>query len=344
MGLKNFQYNKIIRQYDATQLYHKRILDEHYKIIYDAIPEIKTIDEEIASQSAAYGKAAVLNNDDSALEELCRINRRLNQKKTDLLITNGYPFDYLTLSYTCKDCKDTGYIDHSVWHEDKSLRLSQNKCHCFKQAIVDLLYAQSNVKKAIAKENFSTFSYDYYDNDYVDATIGISPYNNMRSIVTTCKAFIENFDTSFQNILFYGNAGVGKTFLTNCIAKELLDTAHTVIYLTSFQLFEILEKHKFSKTSENYETEEQFQGILDCDLLIIDDLGTEMNNTFVTSQLYLCINERQLSQRSTIISTNLSLDDLSTHYSERIFSRITSNYTILKLVGDDIRLKKAFTP
>jgi DNA replication protein DnaC len=123
-----------------------------------------------------------------------------------------------------------------------------------------------------------------------------------------------------------------------------LNRAHTVIYLTSFQLFDILEKNKFGKGNDNFENEEQFYYILNCDLLIIDDLGTELNNSFISSQLYLCMNERHLSQKSTIISTNLSLDDVNVLYSERIFSRITSNYLLLKVVGEDIRLKKAFAP
>jgi DNA replication protein DnaC len=159
-------------------------------------------------------------------------------------------------------------------------------------------------------------------------------------VLRDVKSFIQNFGTSYENLLIYGNTGVGKTFLSNCIAKELLDAGHTVIYLTSFQLFEILEKYKFN-TAENYEEiRNRFEYILDCDLLIIDDIGTELNNTFITSQLYQCINERHLKQKSTIISTNLSFDQLKNNYSERIFSRISSHYKLLKIIGDDIRLQK----
>ena len=129
--------------------------------------------------------------------------------------------------------------------------------------------------------------------------------------------------------------------MANCIAKELLDRGYTVIYLTAFRLFDILEKYKFGKEDDNSLTAaNQFEYILDCDMLIIDDLGTELSNSFTTSQLYLIINERLLRQKSTLISTNLSLDNLNANYSERIYSRIISNYCIRRIVREDIRLQK----
>ena len=150
-------------------------------------------------------------------------------------------------------------------------------------------------------------------------------------------AFIRQFDKEFHNLFLYGDTGTGKTFLSNCIAKELLDTGHSVIYFTAFQLFDILEKNKFQKDSK---AEASMQHMFDCDLLIVDDLGTELANTFTVSQLFLCLNERILRKKATIISTNLGIDQLSTIYSERIFSRIVSSYTMIKLFGDDIRLQK----
>lgn len=329
MALKNFQYNKILREYDSRQLQNKYDLDQRTAEVYEKIPELKDIDSQIVSGSIADTKL-LLMGDESALNKLKEENLDLSMRKVELLCEHGYAPDYLSMRYTCPDCKDTGYIGNQ-------------KCHCFKQAIVDLVYSQSNIKKAINMENFNTFTFDYYDNTYVDETTKLTPLANAQKVVNTCRNFIQNFDTTYANILLYGNTGVGKTFLANCIAKELLDTAHTVIYLTAFQLFDILEKNKFGKGEDNYEAENQFDYILDCDLLIIDDLGTELNNTFVTSQLYLCINERHLRQKSTIISTNLSWNDLNTNYSERIFSRITSNYLLLKIIGEDIRLKKAFS-
>lgn len=329
MALKNVQYNKILREYDQRQLNNKHKLDRKHANLCKEIPKFQELEQAIVSISAFYAKLAVLG-DNNAIHNLKREQQQLIKEKETLLLEHGYPIDYLTPDYICPDCKDTGYINNQ-------------KCKCFKQAIVDLLYSQSNIKQIMQQENFHSFCYEYYDNSKRDPLIGLTPRENIQKIVVYCKKFIQAFHTSYNNILLYGNTGVGKTFLANCIAKELLDTAHTVIYLTSFQLFDILEKNKFSHNKEQYEIEEQFEGILHCDLLIIDDLGTELNNTFISSQLYLCINERHLNKKSTIISTNLSLDDLNYQYSERVFSRITSNYTLLKIFGDDIRIKKAFS-
>ncbi len=329
MQLKNFQYNKILREYDKRQLENRHELEKRINHIYSILPEMKEIDDQIVSNSIQSAKLSLMG-DDQSLNSLADRNMDLSMRKIEILTENGYPSNYLMPTYQCEDCKDTGYINNE-------------KCHCIKQAIVDLLYSQSNIKEIIKQENFSTFRYDLYTDSFIEETTNLTPLANIKKVVSNCKEFIDNFDSNYANLLLYGNAGVGKTFLANCIAKELLDRSHTVIYLTAFQLFDILEKNKFNRDQEKEEANEQFEYILDCDLLIIDDLGTELNNSFVTSQLYLCINERHLRKKSTIISTNLSWDNLNTNYSERIFSRIASNYRLLKIVGDDIRIKKAFS-
>lgn len=329
MQLKNFQYNKILREYDKRQFQNKHALDDRMKQVYELLPELKEIDDKIVSNSIESAKLSLMG-DDTALRTLSDRNMDLSMRKIEILTENGFPPNYLMPIYQCSDCHDTGYIGNE-------------KCHCFKQAIVDLLYSQSNIKEIMKQENFSAFRFDYYTDSYVEETTNLTPRANISRVVATCKEFIQNFDKEYSNLLLYGNAGVGKTFLANCIAKELLDASHMVIYLTAFQLFDILEKNKFNKDQEREEANEQFEYILDCDLLIIDDLGTELNNSFVTSQLYLCINERHLRKKSTIISTNLSLQELNTNYSERISSRIASNYRLLKIVGDDIRIKKVIS-
>ncbi len=328
MGLKNYQYNKILRDYDDKQLDNNHELNLRVKNAYTKIPELKEIDDSIIGIAMKSAKLLLADTDnDSSLNTLKKAAESAKLRRKTLLREYGFPEDYLELQFKCKDCMDTGYI-------------STDRCHCFKQSIVNVLYSQSNIKSAVAKENFANFSLDYYPDNYLDESTGLTPRQNIEKVLDQSKAFIQNFSTSFQNLLIYGNTGVGKTFLTNCIAKELLDSSYTVIYLTAFQLFDILEKNKFRKDGESEEIQNQFNFILDCDLLIIDDLGTELTNSFINTQLYLCINERYLREKSTIISTNLSLDNINAKYSERIFSRIISNYSLLKIVGDDIRLQK----
>ena len=323
MALKNPQYDAIIREYNQRQLQSRHVQDQHLKEIYKVLPEIQELDASVSSLSVA-GVKSILNGNESALAASREKIEQLSRKRKELLLANGYPDDYLDLHYSCSDCMDTGYIGNE-------------KCHCFKQATIDMLYTQSNIKDVLNRENFNTFSYEYYSDDQINPSTGLSSLETIQYAVKECRNFIDTFDTNFRNLLFYGDTGVGKTFLSNCVAKELIDSAHSVIYFSAFQLFDILAKSTFGKDAE---ADDMNQYIFDCDLLIIDDLGTELTNSFVASQLFLCVNERLLRKKSTIISTNLPIDMFIETYSERTFSRISSNYTMIKLIGDDIRIKK----
>lgn len=326
MALNPSQYNEIILKYDQIRIRNKERLFERYRAIYQQIPAIKELDDQIARNSVQKGKALLDGNSKDILKELARSNSELSMKKIELLVEHGYPKDYLETIYQCPSCRDTGYID-------------QVKCNCFKQAIVDALYSQSNMKERLAQENFNTFSLAYYS-DQRDSSDRPSPREIMTSLVQQSKQFIQHFEHKPDNFLFQGNTGVGKTFLSNCIAKELMDRGHTVVYLTAFQMFNIFEKHTFYKTRQD-DYSDELNYILDSSLLIIDDLGTELNNSFTTSQLFLCINERLLRGRSTIISTNLSLSELTASYTERVVSRLVENYRICNIYGQDIRMQKA---
>ena len=230
------------------------------------------------------------------------------------------------MHYKCPDCQDTGYSEG-------------RKCHCFRQAEMKYLYAQSNIEEIVTLENFSTFSFEYFDDSSVLPVLGRTVRQYMKQVVETCHRFVDDFSTEHGNLLFTGPTGVGKTFLTNCIARELIDRYYSVIYLSANDLFEVFSKNRFEYQAEE-EIKGMYQYILDCDLLIIDDLGTELNNSFTSSQLFYCINERLNSSKSTIISTNHPLNELRDRYTERVTSRLISKYTIIPLYGDDIRLRK----
>ena len=323
MQSQDFIYNRLLREYEETRNRHQRELTLRRDAVYKELPALSELDRRMAETSVSAVRAA-LDGDPSVLARLKENNLLISEQKKQLLSAAGYPEDYLELTYTCPDCRDTGFI-------------GSDKCHCFKQALTFALSRTSTIKHLLEKENFSTFSFSYYDDRTADNQLKLTPRENMQKIVADAKAFTESFDSSPRSILIYGNTGVGKTFLTNCIAKELLDSAHHVVYMTSHGLFEAFEAHRFNH-EEATEDASLYDYIFRCDLLIIDDLGTELSNSFTNSMLYTCLNERQLRQKSTIISTNLSLEQLRDRYSERIFSRITGNYTLWKLIGKDIRV------
>lgn len=324
--LTNSQYQQLMSKYYERQLKTKDLMEQRYQEVTTAIPELPELDKEIRVLALAHAKARLTRQDGAA--DLSSDITAISRKKEQLLISHGFSSDYLKPVYTCPDCQDTGYIDGK-------------KCSCLEKEIVNFLYSQSNLKDILDYENFSHFNLEYYPDDYTEEATGLTPRDNIRNVLSAVRAFIKNFSTESGNLLLYGNTGVGKTFLTNCIAKELLDKSYTVVYLTSVKLFDILETNKFDREISRTEKDASLSYILASDLLIIDDLGTELNNSFTSSQLYHCIDTRLTRHCSTIISTNLSFDDLREHYSERIFSRITSNYTLLKITGDDIRLRKA---
>ena len=250
MALSNSQYDAIIREYGRQQLQNKHEQDKRVAEIYRVIPAVRELDEAITTTAADSGRR-LLAGDDQALPRMRAALADLREQKEVLLRSKGYPADYMEMHYRCPDCRDTGYVDGK-------------KCHCFRKAQMRLLYAQSNIEEMVRRENFSTFSYDYYDD---------------------------------EKIL----PGIGRT------AREHMD---------------------------------MYEYILDCDLLVIDDLGTELNNSFTSSQLFYCLNERLNRKKGTVISTNLSLNALRDTYTERVTSRIMSYYRILPVYGDDIRLKK----
>ena len=316
MALTVSQYNSILRQYEEHQTRNRHLHDQRLHHIYETVPGYQALDEAVASTSVAQGKR-MLAGDTNALAQLKDQLKDLAQKRAALLLENGYPADFLDPIYDCPDCQDTGYVHGQ-------------KCHCFRQAEIALLYEQSNLKRMLEKENFGTLSYSFFQGDEL---------TSYRQAVEKCKNFCTNFKTSYQNLFFYGTVGTGKSFLSGCIASELLQTGHSVIYFSASGLFDTLARYAFDSRAKEA-LSGFYEDLYNCDLLIIDDLGTEMTNTFVASQLFSCLNERHLRKNATIISTNLSLEELRDRYSDRVFSRITSHYDLCKLTGPDIRMCK----
>ena len=325
MALSNSQYDAIMREYGRQQIENHHKLEERRQEIYARLPVVRQLEAEIAERSVACAKK-LLEGDKGVLDRLKEDLRDLREQKALIIRAAGYPDDYLELHYRCPDCRDTGLVDG-------------RKCHCFLQAQMKLLHAQSNLEDVLERENFKALSYEYYDDTEILPQLGITNAAYMRRVVAGCREFVRDFDKKHDNLLFTGSTGVGKTFLTNCIARELMDDFHSVIYLTASDLFDVFSRNKFDYDNAE-DMKDMYRFILDCDLLIIDDLGTELNNSFTSSQLFYCINERMNMSRSTIISTNLTLARLRDSYTDRVTSRIMSGYRIIPLYGGDIRLLK----
>lgn len=324
MALNNLQYESIIRGYERTRDLNRKLLEERREYVYDRIPSYQELEASVSSVALAQARS-LLEGNDAAIAQLRSSLAKISIHKKDLLREAGLPEDYLEPIYTCPECEDTGYVLSPDGH--------RGKCRCFRRQELALLYEQSNLQEMVSKENFSTLSYEYYHGE--DLT-------RFQNAVRISQKFAENFGNDYNNLFFYGTVGTGKSFLSGCIAQELLKQGHSVIYFSSSGLFEALARYSFDTKSK--ETLYNFyKDLYNCDLIIIDDLGTEVTNSFVTSQLFACLNERHLRRRACIISTNLSLEELRDRYSDRIFSRITSNYTLCKLTGPDIRMHKKRT-
>ena len=311
-----------MRQYNARQAAHQRTLEAHTREISVRIPRITEINREIGSASIKKAKQLLSGQADDW--DLKTVIQELSEERRRLLTDYGYPADYLELHYDCKKCRDTGFIDGK-------------KCSCFKQAAIELLYEQSKLSDILSRENFDTFDERWYDADDMDEATGKSSLELARIARKQAWDFTQHFQDTFNNLFFYGHTGVGKTFLTHCIAREIIEQGHSVIYFSAYDLFDELAKRTFHSYDNSPDLPDY---VGECDLLIIDDLGTELTNTFVQSRLFLLINERLTQKKPTIISTNLEIGAFSEMYSERTFSRIFSNYTMIKLTGRDIRFQK----
>lgn len=321
MALSNQQYESIMRRYEQTRDANRHLLEEHRKAVYERIPQYRQLEESVGSVSLDSARR-LLDGDDSAVSSLHDHLIELGRQKKSLLAAAGFPEDYLEPLYDCRDCHDTGYIETDDG--------SREKCHCLIQQELSILYAQSNIQGMIARENFSTLSYEYYQG---------ADLERFQGAVRICQEFVKNFSEEYRNLFFYGTVGTGKSFLSGCIARELLMQGFSVVYFSSLGLFEHLAHHTFD-TKEKETLYNFCKDLYNCELLIIDDLGTEVTNSFVASQLFSCLNERHLRRKATVISTNLSLEELRDRYSDRVFSRIISNYTICKLTGPDVRMCK----
>lgn len=322
-------YDIILQDYDKKQYKSNQLQTERKKELYEKIPTLKEIDDEIVSISANIARLAVLGAEEepSHLPSFIEKKKQLLSKKEALFLENGYPVNYLSNTYECNLCKDTGYV-------------LGKKCHCFERALLSL-QKQRDLTSVIPKEaRFIAFRSDFYSDSPLPEEER-TPRENALNALSFSENYVKNFKSQTENILFLGNTGTGKTFLSACIANALVEKGYSVYFVTAFRFFSVLEKYAFNRgSSDSTSPEETIDYMLRCDLLVLDDIGTEIINTFTLTKLYEFINERLTGGKATIITTNHTIFNIHKFYGERIFSRLIGNYNLIKLIGEDIRLLK----
>ena len=306
---KRRQENEINRQ--------KRI-DE----VYNKIPTMASLEKNIKELGFTIINQTLAGEQTSSLEEKLKKLRDLKEK---LLLENGFSKDYMDLKYHHDLCKDTGFVGNSM-------------CSCRKQLIIDENYNLSNIKNLIEKENFSNFDDMFFD-DNPYGNYPLTPRENIRFVKNSLMKYINNFSNESTNIYIFGDVGRGKTFLLNSVAKELLDRNYSVLYMTSSSLFKFLNDYNWAFEEQRYKHQEKYDFILDCDLLIIDDLGSEYPSKNDSANLFDVVNTRMISQKPILFSTNFDEDMLTETYGPRIFSRIVGNSQVYEIFGKDLRLK-----
>ena len=296
---------------------------QHLAQAYAKVPRIKEIDILLRRTMAQAAQAAFLQGSDGRelLEQARRQNLELQQERA-LLIFENFEEGYLDESPICEVCGGTGY-------------LGSNMCECLSEL------CRQEQKKEVSiltggKESFSQFRLDYYS-DYTDSKYGASPRTIMERNFQNCRRYAMTFSPNSGNLLFVGGTGLGKTFLSACIARAVADRGYSVVYETAGHLFSNLEQAKFGGSEE---ARKETRTYTDCDLLILDDLGTEMPGQFVTAALYGLLNDRILYNKPMVVSTNLNVDEISRRYSPQIASRLHGSFSRLTFVGEDIRVMK----
>ncbi len=316
--------NKIFNNYE--ELRTKASNERRIRVdeVYKKLPRIKEIDDEI--YSLGFGNMRnILKNPDKADEYNSEMKEKfkvLKAEKERLIKENNIEPDYDKYKYECEKCSDTGFTPDG------------KRCVCYTQKLIDEAYTKSNLGDILEKQNFGTFSFEYYSKN-ADG-YEISPYENTVKIYSRCKEYCENFDNEFKSLLFSGPTGLGKTFLSSCIAKELIDKGKIVIYVRATKLFTMYEDYKFGRNNDK----SVIDNLYNADLLIIDDLGTEPQNKNNISFLFDLICERISYGRKFIINTNLNINEIAKAYSSRFASRIFESFEVYKFFGEDIRIKK----
>lgn len=331
MGNSN-TVRELLKEYEKKHLTALSELDNRKQSLYNKYPELLDIENKLHSLGISTAKYILNNNDSSCLDNLKSEIEKLKTEQFNILKKLNIDESYFKPNFECNLCNDTGFVTKNY---------QTVMCSCLKQKLLNLEYNKSNISN-LDRENFNNFNFNLYSDEVNKEKYNsnISPKENIKIIKQIAENFIASFDDpNSKNLLFTGNTGLGKTFLSNCIANEILKSGKTVIYQTAPVMLESIIDYRFGKNTEKNICD----SIYSADLLIIDDLGTETTNSMKSTELFNIINTRLLNNSNkitkTIISTNLNINDLPKAYDERIVSRFIGYYNICRFFGEDIRLK-----
>ena len=292
--------------------------------VYNRVPEIEQIDRTMRRQMTKLMRLTISDAQDveKQIEVLKNQNLDLQIRKSELLVSNGYPIDYLNEIHSCSKCKDTGFVNG-------------NPCSCLTEQYNHEMTKELATLLKSGDESFDRFNFAYYDNKPNEA--GVSPRKQMQLIYDFAVKYANEFTPQSSNLLLYGSTGLGKTFLSGCIANVVANK-YSVCYDTAASALTAFEQQKFARDLEDQQAAStKVERMLSCDLMILDDLGTEMVTQLSISALYTLINTRLVNHKATILSTNLSDDEIYSKYSKQIASRIDGEFLKLVFAGSDIR-------
>lgn len=324
MGYPDYIYERasmeLGRRRRTAQLEAKAHLDE----VYEALPQIRDMDNALRSSAISLSMLVLSGkaNVSGTLDEMREHNLGLQSRRAFLLSNAGYPENYTEPQYSCPLCNDTGRVQGIF-------------CSCYKEQCKREAQKVLDECSGAAPCDFSNFNLDYYPEN--SPALSISPKKKMAEIFEFCKSYAEKFPGDKKSILMTGKTGLGKTHLSLSIAKAVINKGHGVYYGSAHRVFDKLEKERFVRSQSEMGT---LNSLTQCDLLIIDDLGAEFSTAFTVAAFGDIVNTRLIEQRPTLVSTNLTLGELTSKYTERTASRIFGEYSLLQFIGDDIRVKK----
>lgn len=319
--------NRALQRYEQDREKRREELENRRERIFRRQPRLREIENELRSTMSRIISTALRKGQDPrpAVEHLRDENLRLQQEKRALLRQMGLPEDALDDKPACALCGDTGYHDGRV-------------CSCLRTYYGQEQQRELSRMLDLGNQSFDSFDLDYYPDQFIPGK-GTTMRRHMEErVYNSCAEYAQHFGRKPENLLLFGAPGLGKTHLSAAIAREVSGKGFSVVYDTAGHVFSRFERQKFDRDTELADTD--VDRVLRCDLLILDDLGTEMTTAFVQSALYQIVNTRLMERRSTIISTNLTPDQLASRYSPQLASRITGEYALLPFVGEDIRKKK----